>query len=149
MVIQPFFLGEAEVHAAEDLIVAEAVLIPDAALAVAVFAAVRTEPDRLAVLHLSDRERFQVFDRKVQVADAAADHVAQVLDGVDFSVGLVCGRRVDDADVIVEVDADVLFIEFQRGQAVVRVEFLVLVAVFEVELLHRLAEADAEGFEVC
>ena len=70
--------------------------------------------------------------------------VAQVADAVGFKERFVLGRSVDEADVIVDVDADVLVIEALWSQTAVTMEVAILVAVFKVKALWRFAQADAQ-----
>ena len=116
------------------------VQIQDAAGAGAAFADVTAEPNRFAVLHLRDSSLLQLFDWQVDIFDRATFFdVAQVADAVGFKERFVLGRSVDEADVIVDVDADVLVIEALWSQTAVTMEVAILVAVFKVKALWRFA----------
>ena len=119
--------------------------IHDAGIPLGVLAHVAAEPDGLAVFHLGDGSLLQLFDGQVEVAHGAAlFHVAQVLHGVAAAVGLILGGSIDEADIIAQVNAHILFKEALGGQALFTVEVVVLIAVLKGKGLGRLAQADAE-----
>ena len=87
----------------------------------------------------------QLFDGQVEVAHGVAlFHVAQVLHGVAAAVGLILGGSIDEADIVAQVNAYILFKEALGGQALFPVEVVVLIAVLKGKGLGRLAQADAE-----
>ena len=119
--------------------------IHDAGIPLGVLAHVAAEPDGLAVFHLGDGSLLQLFDGQVEVAHGAAlFHVAQVLHGVAAAVGLILGGSIDEADIVAQVNAYILFKEALGGQALFTVEVVVLIAVLKGKGLGRLAQADAE-----
>ena len=119
--------------------------IHDAGIPLGVLAHVAAEPDGLAVFHLGDGSLLQLFDGQVEVAHCAAlFHVAQVLHGVAAAVGLILGGSIDEADIVAQVNAHILFKEALGGQPLFTVEVVALIAVLKGKGLGRLAQADAE-----
>ena len=106
---------------------------------------ITSEPYRLAVLQLGNGSFFQLLDRQVYIFYLAAfQNIAQILDAVAAIVGLVFGGRVDDADVLIQIQANVLLIECLRSQVQIPVEVFIFITVLEIKSLWRFSKADAE-----
>ena len=149
VVVQHIFLGHGSVKAGQSRFVV-LVNVPARLFAVVVLAAVGAEPNDFALIvfavgELLDNECLEFVHFEVQIAYVrAADHVAEVLDGVRLVEGLVFRRSMDDADVIVKVIADIGFKELQRSHITDGDDLAVLVLVFEIEFLRGNIVAGAE-----
>ena len=144
VVVQHIFLGHADIQTGDGSFI---VLfdVPARLGAVVVLAAVGAEPYDFVILDLVDNHLLEVVHGYVQVAySAAADHVAEELDGVGLAERLVFGGRVDDGNIVVQIIADVLFKEGEGSQTLFHDDLLVLVLVFKVEFGQRNIVAGTE-----
>ena len=144
-VFQPLLLGgHLQLHAAQKTCVVEAVRVPDAGLAVAVGACVAGEPHRVAAAQGGQGQRLELVEGQVQGQNVLLRHVAQIVEGEGLVHRGLPGGGVVHLDVFAQIHADVFPIEVLRGQTAILAECAVLAAPGEVELVHRLAEGDAE-----
>ena len=131
--IQLGCLVEIEIHI-QRILVIELFVIPETGISVAVLAAVAAEPYDFAVFQLLQGCFLEFVERQIeQFHTVAADDIAEVFDGIQFMERFVVCRTVDDADIFVEVGAEVFLVEFLRCDIVFGVRFVILVIVFECE----------------
>ena len=60
-------------------------------------------------------------------------------------VWFVAGWSIDQANIVIEIQTDVLFVKLLRSDLCIAMEVLIFVAHFKIECLRRFTETDAEN----
>ena len=106
---------------------------------------IAAKPDRLTVHNHVGCRLLQRLDVHIQIADGTSAHdVAEVLHRIERVVWFVLSGCVDQAHVVVQVDADVAIKKLDRADVAVSVELLVLVPPLPEETGRRLPQVNGE-----
>ena len=104
----------------------------DSSFPVANLADIRSKPNSFPSFHLGNGQFFQALHRNVEVADfTATDHIPQHLNCVGLAIRLVCRRRIDNRNVVLQLKIHIFFVKALRCQARLCVEVIVLIAIRE------------------
>jgi hypothetical protein len=137
-VIQPFGLGQGKVGG-EEVFHLVGIQIKVTGITGRGLPNVTAEPHGVLVFQLSNGKTLEFLDGKVQVTDdVPADDVAEEFDGKALQIGLIAGRRVDDGDIISEVELNVLLVELFGSDVADADKLLFFVPGFEGEGLRGL-----------
>ena len=143
--IQHVCFGHLQIHA-EGIAISQRLIIPETGLTIAVLGTVAAEPDDLLVFQLFQDEILEIIQRQVQIEHFifCTCHIAQILDCIGLIVFLILCRAMDDADIVIQIDAQILLIHFLRSDIVIGMVLVFLVVVFESKGNRRNTEAVAQ-----